>query len=130
MEEPLACRHSHVATGQMELTYRQYLLLTLFRHTGPPALHCFLFKKRHKPLWVEGVFQLVHGALLSCLGGLGHVVKVQLQRACGKEGCFNQAFSVTASLGPPCGSNSTLHPSPLIPSVQLPTHLFTHPYAH
>lgn len=33
---------------------------------------------------MEDVIQLVQGALLSCLGWLGHVVEIQLQGACGR----------------------------------------------
>ena len=89
--------------GWGEQTYRQYLLLTLLRHTGPPALHCFLFKKGHKPLRVESVIQQVQGALLGCLGGLGHAVEIQLQGACSREG----DFSVTGSRGLPGWAGTT-----------------------
>lgn len=91
------------ASGWRERTYRQDLLLTVFCHTGPPALYCFLFKKGHKPLRVESVVQLVQGALLGCLGRLGHAVEIQLQRACGREGSFSRGFSTAASLGLPWG---------------------------
>lgn len=65
-------------------THRQHPLLTLLCHTRPPSFHCLLLEKGHKPFRVEGVIQLVQGALLSCLSWLGHVVEIQLQGACGR----------------------------------------------
>lgn len=94
---------SHASTGLEEATHRQHLLLTLFCHTGPPALHCFLFKKGHKPLRVESVIQQVQGALLSCLGRLGHVVKIQLQGACDRKGFFGGEFLSHRQLRPTLG---------------------------
>lgn len=114
--------------GVGERTYRQYLFLALLCHTGPPALHRFLFKKGHKPLRVERVIQQVQGALLSCLGGLGHVVEIQLQGACGR-GPLSERFSVTDTLshhpwaqpqgGPLKPLSFHLHSLP--PSMHMPT---------
>lgn len=110
-------------------TYRQHLFSPSSATQGHQPFTVFCSKRdTNRSGWkVASSWSTEH---FGCLGGLLGMVKVQLQRACGKEGCFSQAFSVTASLGLSCGSNSTLHPSPLIPSVQLPIHLFTHPYAH
>lgn len=82
-----------------EQTHRQDLLLTLLCHTRPPSFHCLLLKKGHKPFWVEGVIQLVQGALLSCLGWLGHSVEIQLQGACGRVMLLEDAAD-TVHLGP------------------------------
>lgn len=83
---------SHASARLEEATHRQHLLLTLLCHTGPPALHRFLFKKGHKPLRMESVIQQIQGALLGCLGRLGHVVKIQLQGACDRMGFFGGGF--------------------------------------
>lgn len=136
--------------GWREQTYPQGLPLSLFCHAGPPALHCFLFKKGHKPLWVESVIQLVQGAFLGCLGRLGHVVEIQLQGACGREGSFGRRFlyhcqprlpwAWTGSRNTHCTSSASIHGlshgsnPPNAPSAhplpyllyELPTHLFIH----
>lgn len=85
--------------GWREQTYRQYLLLALLCHAGPPALHCFLFKKGHKPLRVESVIQKVQGALLGCLGRLGHAIEIQLQGACRRERFLNHGQQRLAGAG-------------------------------
>lgn len=84
--------------GSGKQTYRQYLLLALLCHTGPPALHRFLFKKGHKPLRVESVVQQVQGALLCRLGRLGHAAEIQLQGAYGREGSLSEGVSVMGTL--------------------------------
>lgn len=48
---------------------------------------------------MEGVIQLVQGALLSRLGWLGHSVEIQLQGACGRVMLLEDASS-TVHLGP------------------------------
>lgn len=141
---------SRASTGLGEATHRQHLLLPLLCHTGPPALHGFLFKKGHKPLRVERVIQQVQGTLLGCLGRLGHVVKIQLQGACDRKGFFGGGFLNHRQPRGWAGSKKTQsppqplsmglvtgqipqtpapHPWPLIPSVQLPTPLLTCPRA-
>lgn len=146
---------SHASARLEEATHRQHLLLTLLCHTGPPALHRFLFKKGHKPLRMESVIQQIQGALLGCLGRLGHVVKIQLQGACDRMGFFGGGFlnhrQPRPTLGlsgfqkktqsPPQPLSTGLvtgqipqtpapDPWPLYPFVQLPTHLLTCPCAH
>lgn len=85
--------------GWREWTHRQHLLLTLLCHARPPSFHCLLLKKGHKPFRVEGVIQLVQGALLSRLGWLGHSVEIQLQGACGR-GMLLVDVAITVYSGP------------------------------